>query len=97
MVEHNGWEETIFSVLILGETFSLIGLSNTIMVVSFLSGINLSIFLPLKPKIYRIGNATKILFPRSNKQNDSHPPTTTHTHTHTHTHTFYPLLQDFQN
>ena len=35
MVKHNGWEETIFSVLILGENFSLVGLSNAIMVAYF--------------------------------------------------------------
>ena len=40
--------------------FSLIGLSN-IMVEFFLSGINLSIFLPLNPAIYGIGNAPKIV------------------------------------
>ena len=43
MVKLNGWKETIFSVLILGENFLLIGLSNVKMVF-FLSGINLSIF-----------------------------------------------------
>ena len=39
MVKYNGWEETISSVLILAVHFSLIGLSNTIMVVYFLSSI----------------------------------------------------------
>ena len=76
MAGHNGWEETIFSVLILIEHFSLIGLSNTNMVVFFLSGINLSFSLPLNPAIYRISNAPKILFPRSKEQDESHPPPT---------------------
>ena len=40
MAEHNALNETIFSVLILGEKLSLIGLSNTVMVVFFLSGFN---------------------------------------------------------
>ena len=62
----------MFSVPILGENVSLIGLSNTIMVVFFLDGINLSIFLPLNPAIYRIGNAPKILLPRSKEQDEPH-------------------------
>ena len=40
MAKHNGWKETIFSVLIPGENFSLIGLSNTIMVAYVLSGLS---------------------------------------------------------
>ena len=40
IAKYNGWEETIFSVLILRETYLLIGLSDTIMVAFFLSGIN---------------------------------------------------------
>ena len=59
-----GWEETIFSVLVFGENTLLIGLSDGIMVIFFLSGINLSIFLPLNPAIYRIDNAPNILCPR---------------------------------
>ena len=54
------------------------------MVVVFLSGINLSIFLPLNPAIYRIGNVPNILRPRCKKQDESQSP-------------FYLLLQDFQN
>ena len=73
MVEHNEWEGTIFSVLILGEKFSLIPLSNTIMVAFFLSGINLSISFFLNSAIYRTSNAPKILFPRSKEQNESPP------------------------
>ena len=59
-----GWEETIFSVLVFGENTLLIGLSDGIMVIFFLSGINLSIFFPLNPAIYRIDNAPNILCPR---------------------------------
>ena len=55
---------------VLGVNFSLIGLSNTIMVIFFLSGMNLSIFLTA---IYRIENAPKILFPRSKEQDESQP------------------------
>ena len=84
MAKRYGWEETTFSVQILGETFSLIGSSNAIMVVFFLSGINLYIFLLLNPAIYRIGKAPNILRPRCNKQDESQSP-------------FYLLLQDFQN
>ena len=73
MAKHNGWEETIFSVLILGENFSLFVLSNNVMIAFFLSGINLSFFLPLNPAIYRISNAPKILFSRSKEQDKSHP------------------------
>ena len=46
----------------------MIGLSNTIMVIFFLSDINLFIFLPLDPAIYRIGNKPKILFRRGKEQ-----------------------------
>ena len=74
MTKLNGWEETIFSVLILGEDFLLIGLKNAMMVTIFLSGINLSIFLPLNPAIYRIGNAPNILCPTCKEQDESHPP-----------------------
>ena len=35
MAKYNGLEETMFSVLTLGVHFSLIGLSNTIMVIFF--------------------------------------------------------------
>ena len=74
MAEHNEWEGTIFSVLILVENVSLIGLSNTIMVAFFLlSGINLSISLPLNPAIYRTRKVPKILFTRSKEQNESPP------------------------
>ena len=74
MAEHNEWEGTIFSVLILVENVSLIGLSNTIMVAFFLlSGINLSISLPLNPAIYRTSKVPKILFTRSKEQNESPP------------------------
>ena len=72
MVKLNGWEETIFSVLILAENLFLIGLSNAMMVAFFLSGINLSIFFPLNPAIYRIGNAPNILCPRCKEQDESH-------------------------
>ena len=48
MAKLYGWEENIFSVVIFGETFLLIGLSNAMMVIFFLSDLNLSIFLPLK-------------------------------------------------
>ena len=65
--------QNLFSVLILGEIFWLIGLSNAIMVVFFLSGINLSIFLTFNPPIYRIGNAPNILCPRCKEQGESHP------------------------
>ena len=75
--------ETIFSILLLGKKFQM-GLSNAIMAVFFLSGINLSIFLPLNPAIYRIVNAPKFLCPRFKEQDRSVPP-------------FYLLLQDFQN
>ena len=68
MVKLNGWEETIFSVLISGENLSLIGLLNAMMVALFLSGINIFIFLPLNPAIFRIGNAPNILCPRCKKQ-----------------------------
>ena len=57
--------------MILGVHFSLIGLSNTVMVIFFLSDINLSIFLPLNPAIYKIGNTPKILFRRSKEQDES--------------------------
>ena len=62
MAKLNGWEETIFLVLILGEHLLLIGLSNAAMVAFFLSGINLSIFLPLNPPR-----------PRCKEQDESHP------------------------
>ena len=75
--------ETIFSILLLGKKFQM-GLSNAIMVVFFLSGIDLSIFLPLNPAIYRIVNAPKFLCPIFKEQDRSVPP-------------FSLLLQDFQN
>ena len=88
MLKVNGWETTIFSVLILEENLLLIGLSNVMMVAFFLAAVNLSIFLPLNPVIYRIGNAANILCARCKKKDQSHsnpqPP-------------FYLLLQDFQN
>ena len=88
MVKLNGWKETIFLVLILGKNLLLIGLSNAMMVAFFLSGINLSIFLPLNPEIYRIGNAPNILCPRCKEQDESHPNSQP---------SFYLLLLDFQN
>ena len=68
MVKLNGWEETIFLELILGENLLLIGLPNVMMVEIFLSGISLSIFLPLNPAMYRIGNAPNIMCPRCKDQ-----------------------------
>ena len=68
MVKLNGWEETIFLELILGENLLLIGLPNAMMVEIFLSGISLSIFLPLNPATYRIGNAPNIMCPRCKDQ-----------------------------
>ena len=50
-------------------------------VVFILSGINLPIFNPLNPAIYRIGNIKKILFPSSKEQDESQPsphPAPTH-------------------
>ena len=44
------------------------------MVIFFLSGINLSIFLPFNSAIYIIGNESNILCPRCNEQDES-PPT----------------------
>ena len=73
MVKLNGWEETILSVLILGETLLLTGLSNVIMVVFFLSRTNLSIFLPLNLAIYRICNAPNIMCFGCKEQDESHP------------------------
>ena len=46
MFRLKGYEETIFSVLILGKNLLLIGLSNAMIFACFLSAINLSIFLP---------------------------------------------------
>ena len=78
MAKLNGCEETILSVLILGEKFLLIGLSNAMMVAFVLSGINpfthLSIFLSLNPAIYRIGNAPNILRPKCKEKDESHTP-----------------------
>ena len=54
------------------------------MVIFFLSGINLSNFLSLNPEIYRIGNEPNILCPRYKGQGKSHP-------------TFYLLLQIAQD
>ena len=88
MVKLNGWEETIFSDLILGENLSLIGLLNAMMVALFLSDINIFIFLPLNPAIFRIGNAPNILCPRCKKQDESHPNLLPLLHF---------LLKDFQN
>ena len=75
MAKFYGWKETIFSFLIFGENVLLIGLSNAMMVINFLSGINLFNFLPLNPAIYRIGNAPNILCPRCKEQDESHPIT----------------------
>ena len=68
MAKLYGWKETIFSGLIFGENFSLIGLSkaliglsNALMVIFFLSGIHLFTFLSLNPTINRIGNRRNIL------------------------------------
>ena len=63
MVKLNGWEEAIFSVLILGENLLLIGLPNAMVVSFFLAGINVSIFLLLNSAIYRIDNPPNILCP----------------------------------
>ena len=68
MAKLYGWEETIFSFMKFGENFILIGSSNAMMVVFFLSGINLSNFFPLNPKIYRIGKAPNILCSRCKEQ-----------------------------
>ena len=73
MAKLYGWKETIFSALILGGKFLLIGLSNALMVIFFLSGINLSIFLPLNTAIYRIGNPPNIKCPRCKEQGESYP------------------------
>ena len=43
---------------------------NAIVVVFFLSDINLSVFFPLNPVIYRIGNVPNILHPRCKEQDD---------------------------
>ena len=69
-----GWKETTFSVLILGENQLLIGLSIAMVVPFFLSDINLSIFLPINPAIYRIGNAPNILCPRCKEVSLQPPP-----------------------
>ena len=69
---------------------------NAIVVVFFLSDINLSVFFPLNPVIYRIGNVPNILHPRCKEQDDKmnlphlppRPPL--------HSRSFYLLLQDFQ-
>ena len=87
MFKFNAWEETIVSVLILGENLLLIVLSNAMMVTFFLFGINLSIFLPLNPAIYRTVNVPNILYPRCKEQDESHPNSLP---------PFYLLLQDFQ-
>ena len=63
-----GWEETIILFLKFGEKIILIGLSNAMMIVFFLSGINLSNFLPLNSKIDRIGKTPNILCPRFKEQ-----------------------------
>ena len=52
------------------------GLLNIIMVVFFLSDINLPIFLPLDPAIYRIDSAKKVLFPTSKEQDEPQPSPT---------------------
>ena len=64
------------------------------MVVFFLSGINLPIFLPLNPAIYRIGNTKKIMFPSSKEQDESQPcprPASTPPHA------ILPFIADLQN
>ena len=73
MVKHCGWEKTIFWVLVSGENILLIGLSNAMMVIFFLSRIPLSIFLPLNPAIYGTGYPTNILCPRCKEQDESYP------------------------
>ena len=54
-----------------GENVLLIGLLNIPVVILFLSGINLSILLPLNPAIYRTGNTPNILCPRCKEQDES--------------------------
>ena len=88
MVKLDGSEETMFSVLILGENLILIGLSNAVMVPFFLSGIDLYVLLPLNSAIYRIGNAPNNLCPKCKQQDEFHPNSLP---------PFYLLLQDFQN
>ena len=66
---------------------------NAIVVVFFLSDINLSVFFPLNPVIYRIGNVPNILHPRCKEQDDkmnlTHlPPAPPHPFTPAHF-TFY--------
>ena len=58
----------MFSVLILEANFT-----NILIIVFFLSGINLPIFLRLNPAIYRFGKAIKILFPSSKEKDESLP------------------------
>ena len=88
MVKLDGWEETIFSVLILGGNLILIGLSNAMMVAFLLSGIDLYVLLPLNSAIHRIGNAPNNLRPKCKEQDEFHPNSLP---------PFYLLLQDFQN
>ena len=76
-------KQTIFSVLILGKKFSD-------WFIKCYCGCIFSIrykfiyFAPLKPAIYKTGNASNILRPRCKAQDESHPA-------------LYLLLQDFQN
>ena len=63
MAKLNGWKETIFLVMMFGGNFLnflLIGLSNAMMVVFFLSGINLSILVPLNLAVYKNCNTPNI-------------------------------------
>ena len=71
MSKFYGWEQTIFSVLMFREKVLLVGLSNAVMVTFFLSGINLSIFLPLNPAVYRPGNTPSVLGRRCKKKDES--------------------------
>ena len=48
------------------------GLLHAIMVAFFLFEMNLTIFVPLNPAIYRIGNEPNILRPRCKKKDESH-------------------------
>ena len=75
MAKLYGWKQTIFSVLIFEELFLLIGLSNALMLIFFLSGINLSIFLSTIDfiPIHFNANAPNILCPKCKEQDGSQP------------------------
>ena len=64
------------------------------MVLFFLSGINLPIFIPLNPAIYRVGNAKKFCFPvvRNKMSLTPHPPPPPPIPT-----PILPFIADFQN